>query len=87
MSHDIKESSVHTLPPPPFLQGSWASNQIFKKGEGGLTGPQVLERGCWERGGWLFSREGGCNFYVKNKLKSEIFNDKKVYKQKYFSLP
>ena len=25
----------------------------------------------------------GCNFYIKNKLKSEIFNGKKVYKQKY----
>ena len=24
--------------------------------------------------------------YIKNKLKSEIFNDKKVYKQKYFSV-
>ena len=23
---------------------------------------------------------------IKNKLKSEIFNDKKVYKQKYFSV-
>ena len=28
----------------------------------------------------------GCNFHIKNKLKSEIFNDKKVYKQKYFSV-
>ena len=25
-------------------------------------------------------------FHIKNKLKSEIFNSKKVYKQKYFSL-
>ena len=30
---------------------------------------------------------GGCNCHIKNKLKSEIFNDKKnVYKQKYFSV-
>ena len=37
------------------------------------------------RGDDLF--EGGdCNFYIKDKLKSEIFNDKKVYKQKYFSV-
>ena len=28
----------------------------------------------------------GCNFYIKNKLKSEIFNDEKVYEQKCFSL-
>ena len=60
----------------------------FQKG-GGLTGPQLLEWGCWEKGRWHFSRGwvgGGCNFHIKNKLKSEIFNDKKVYKRKYFSL-
>ena len=28
----------------------------------------------------------GCNFNIKNKLKYEIFNDKKVYMQKYFSV-
>ena len=49
----------------------------FSKSEG-LTGPQLLEVNCWERGG---------DFHIKNKLKSEIFNVKKVYKQKYFSLP
>ena len=27
---------------------------------------------------------GGCSFFIKNKLKSEIFNDKKLYKQKVF---
>ena len=27
---------------------------------------------------------GAINFHIKNKLKSEIFNDKKVYKQKIF---
>ena len=30
------------------------------------------------------AREGS-NFYIKNKLKSEICHDKKVYKQKNFS--
>ena len=31
---------------------------------------------------------GGCNFHIKNELKSEIINDKKKVcnKQKYFSL-
>ena len=52
---------------------------------GGLTGPQLLEVNCWEKGGDFFQGEG-CNFHIKNKLKSEIFNVKKVYKQKYFSL-
>ena len=37
-----------------------------------LTGPQHLEGK--EEGGFF---QGGCNFYIKNKLKSEIFNDKK----------
>ena len=59
---------------PPFCRGGWASNQIFKK-EGGFTGPQLLEEGCWERGGNLF--QGRLQFSTKNKLKSEIFNDKK----------
>ena len=51
---------------------------------GGLTGPQLLEVNCWERGDDFFQGEG-CNFYIK-KIKSGIFNVKKVYKQKYFSL-
>ena len=27
---------------------------------------------------------GGCSFYIKNKLKCGVFNEKKVYKQKMF---
>ena len=42
---------------------------------GGLTGPQLLEVNCWERGGDFFRGEG-CNFHIKNKLKSEISNEK-----------
>ena len=40
-----------------------------------LTGPQLLEVNCWERGGDFFRGEG-CNFHIKNKLKSEISNEK-----------
>ena len=43
---------------------------------GGLTGSQLLEVNCWERGGGYFTGQG-CNFHIKYKLKSEIFNDKK----------
>ena len=68
--------SVHAPPPPP--PGS------FKKKGGGLTRPQLSEGGCWERGGDFFQGEGVQLSH--NKLKSEIFNDKIVYKQKYFSL-
>ena len=41
--------------------------QIFRK--------RGLDRTSVFRGGGLFQR--GCSFYIKNKLKSEIFNDKK----------
>ena len=57
-------SYVHSVHPP-FLQGwggGWASNQIFEKGR--LTGPQLLEGGCWERGGVTFFR-GGLQFSLK----------------------
>ena len=54
--------------------GGWISN--FSK-RGDLTGPQLLEGCCWERGEWLFSGGWLCNFHIKNKLKSQIFNDKK----------
>ena len=36
---------------------------------------QFLEKGSWEREGDFF--QGELQFYIKNKLKSEIFNDKK----------
>ena len=52
---------------------------------GGLGKTSTFRGGCWERGGDFF-REG-CNFYIKNKLKSEIFNDKKnLYKKIFFSV-
>ena len=61
-----------------FLQGVWASNQIFEKGGGGgLDGTWAFRRGLLRKRGMTSFREGGCNLYIKNKLKSEIFNDKK----------
>ena len=69
---------MHSMHPPPFLQGRGGgrlSLQLnFQKG-GGLTRPQLLEGGSGKKGGDFF--QGGCNFHIKNKLKSEIFNDKK----------
>ena len=44
-----------------------------KRGEG-LDKTSTFRGGCWERGG-DFLNGGGCNFHIKNKLKSEIFND------------
>ena len=50
----------------------------FQKGEGGLNRILIfLEGGCWERRGDFFQGGGGVQFYIKNKLKSEIFNDEK----------
>ena len=60
---------------PHFLLGQvWTSCPIFKREN--LSGSQFLEGGCWERGGWHFTGRG-CSFYIK-KLKSKIFNDKKI---------
>ena len=59
------------------------SYQIFKKG--GLTGPQFLQGGCWERGGDFFQR-GEVQFVEKKKkLKSGVFHEKKVYKPDCFA--
>ena len=70
--HFLSIHSVH--PPAPFCRrGIEPPTKFSKRGE--LTEPQLLEGGCWERGGDFF--QGGYNFHIKNKLKSEIFNDKK----------
>ena len=63
--------------PPPFL---------LEEGEELSVSPNFLEVGCWKRGIDFF--QGGYSFYIKNKLKSEIFNvyKKKVYEQKCFSV-
>ena len=66
----------------PFLLGEgggWTSNQILKKG--GLDKTSTFGGSCWERGGDFF--RGCCNFNI-NKLKSEIFNDKKSLWTKIF---
>ena len=79
-----KKLYIHSVQPPPFCKGGGSgSNQIFKKG-GELDREKGFKISTF-RGDDFF--QGGCNFHIKNKVKSEIFNDKKVYKQKYFSLP
>ena len=45
----------------------------------GLDRTSTVRGGLLEKRGVTFSRErGGFNFYIKNKVKSEIFNDKKT---------
>ena len=60
--------------PPLSAAGEVEPPTKFSK-RGGLTGPQSLERGWWGKGGDFIRRVW--NFHTKDKLKSEIFNDKK----------
>ena len=50
-------------PPPPFCREEVEPPTKFSERGEGLTGPQLLEGGCWERGGDFFS--GVCNFHIK----------------------
>ena len=56
----------------------------FLKRWGGLTGSQFLEGVCWERGVTFFRR--GCNFYVRNKLKSDLFNKISLKTKMFFAV-
>ena len=47
-----------------------------------MAGPQLLEGVAGKEGSDFFL--GELQFSQKNKLKSEIFNNKKIYQQKYF---
>ena len=65
--------SVHP-PPPPFCRGVETPTKFSERGVD-LTGPQLLQGVAGKEG--LTSFRGCCNFHIKNKLKSEIVNDKK----------
>ena len=83
-TYSMHPLSTHTHTHTPFLLGEGVEPPAkFSKG-GGLTGYQFLEGGSWQVEDDFF--QGDCSFYIKNILKSEIFNDKKVYKLKYFSV-
>ena len=47
----------------------------FQKMGGGLDNTSTFRGGFWGKRGMAFFREG-CNFYIKNKLKYELFNEK-----------
>ena len=58
--------------PPPFSVGGGGGIETPTKvsktgggGGGGLTGPQLLEGGCWQRGRDFFQRGGGCDCHKK----------------------
>ena len=71
------DHNIHPLPsapPPPFLLGVWAFFQILKKW--GLDSISDFRRGLLGKRDVTFIREN-CSCYIKNKLKSEIFNEKR----------
>ena len=59
--------------------GGWEAEPPTKfskiGGVGGLDNTSTFRGGFWGKRGMTFFREG-YNFYIKNKLKYEIFNDK-----------
>ena len=55
---------------PRFCRRVEPQNKFSKRR--GLTGPQLLEEGCWERESGFF--QWGLQLPHKNKLKSEIQN-------------
>ena len=72
---------------PPFCLEGGEGGELnllpnFQKGGVGRTlvfrGGFVKKRGVTFLMGRGGGGVGGCNFYLKNKLKSEIFNDKKI---------
>ena len=62
---------MHSLP---FLHGRGGG------GAGGRDRTLIFRGSLWKREGVTFSG-WACNFYMKDKLKSEICNDKKVYEK------
>ena len=74
----IYRHSVHPHPTPtPFCWGEGGSEPSTKFSKrGAWQDPNFEKVGCWKR--------GGCNFYKRNKLKSEIFNCKKSLQTKVF---
>ena len=62
----------------------WNFEKAGGGGGGCLTGLQLLEGFTGKERVTFFHR--ACTFHIKNKSKSEIFNDKKGYKQKNSSL-
>ena len=66
-----------------LLSAFWTSYQIFKKeggGGGAWQDPNCFRRVAGKTRGDLF--QGGGNFYIKNKLKSEYSMTKKLIKSK-----
>ena len=77
---------THSVHPPPFLQegGGVELTTKFSK-QRGLDRTSTFRGVVAGKEGVTFFR-GSCNCHIRDRLKSEIFNGKTVYKKKYFSL-
>ena len=69
---------------PHFLQGGRGLNLQPNFQKGRLDRISIFRGELLGKRGWTFS--GGCSFYIKNKLKSKIFNENKIMKENAFSL-
>ena len=67
---------------PHFVSAGVLILQLNFQNEGGSIGSSFLE-GVAGKGGVIFFR-GNCSFYIKIKLKPEIFNDKKFINKNLF---
>ena len=73
---------LHSVHHPPFCRG-WGGLNLLNFQKGGYGRASTLRGGCWKRRGNFFQ---GVLQFLQKKIKFEIFNDKKISKQKYFSL-
>ena len=70
----LSSNKLHSVHPSSFsAEGGGVWFEPFSKRRGLIGSQRVV---AWKDRGEFFS-EGGCSFYIKNKLKYEIFNDKK----------
>ena len=63
----------------------WVRTPAKFSKNGGFIGSQFLEGVAGKEGLTFFKR--GSSFSINNQLKFDIFNDKRAYLQKHFSLP
>ena len=76
VSSYLSSNKLHSVHPSSFSAGGggvWFEPSTKFSKRRGLTGSQRVVAGK-DRGDFF---QGGCSFYIKNKLKFEIFHDKK----------
>ena len=70
-----RQHHSHSVHPNPFLLETWGEPPKFSKKGGGLDRTSIFRGELLGKRGWHFSE--GDAVFTKNKLKSEIFNNKK----------